>query len=133
MKSAQEGDTARGCLGFVVLVLILAVFLNFWVGGSDEESAAEDCENTESAKTKAYIFSQFFVEEYLKSPSTADFPSYYDTRVSVRFLKECHFGVTAFVDSQNSFGGISRTNYELTVIVPSNDNESYRTENLRFY
>ena len=121
-------NTVKSVIG--VLVVFILVFSLF--GGGDA-NAAEDCENTESAKTKAYIFSQFFVEEYLKSPSTADFPSYYDTRVSVRFLKECHFGVTAFVDSQNSFGGISRTNYELTVIVPSNDNESYRTENLTFY
>lgn len=121
-------NTVKSVIGvLVVFFIVLSLF------GEAESNPADDCENTESAKTSAYIFSQFLVEEYLKSPSTADFPSYYRTGVSVRFLKACHFRVTAFVDSQNSFGGIARTFYEITVIVPPNDNERYRIENLRFY
>ncbi len=41
MKSAQEGDAGRGCLGFFVLIVLLSTYLTFCTGGSDEESAAK--------------------------------------------------------------------------------------------
>lgn len=57
----------------------------------------------------AFVMSQQFVENALKSPSTADFCSYTEARVVD--LGEGRFRVTAWVDSENSFGATVRTKY----------------------
>lgn len=68
-----------------------------------------------SDSTMAYIMSQRFVERELKAPRTAKFPSFHADGVRVRDLNGCRFSVTAYVDAQNSFGAMMRTNYTITM------------------
>ncbi len=70
-------------------------------------------------KTTAYIMTHGFVTERLVSPSTAKFPSSLEARITV--LKPNHFLVTAYVDSQNSFGAMIRSNYTAEMAYLGND------------
>lgn len=67
----------------------------------------QNCKN----ETLAYLISQSFVEKSLKSPSTAVFPNISKEGISVQYLGECTHEVFAYVDAQNSFGGMIRTRY----------------------
>jgi len=54
-----------------------------------------------------------FVTKGLKSPSTAKFPVMSDDGVKVSFSDKGFWVVSAYVDSQNSFGATLRTGYIL--------------------
>lgn len=72
------------------------------------ERAQKDCNDS----TMAYVMSQNFVKQRLKSPASADFP-YMNGRGVVSVPdEECNFFVSAYVDSQNGFGAKIRAYYE---------------------
>ncbi len=76
---------------------------------------ADNCENDTHGKIGAYVASQNFVSQRLRSPSTADYPSFSANGVIVNFERKCHFKVAAFVDAQNGFGGTVRTRYIIDI------------------
>lgn len=63
--------------------------------------------------TRAYIMSQRFVEDRLRSPSTASFPRYSSDGVRVTQPQRCHYEVSGYVDAQNSFGATIRTRFSM--------------------
>lgn len=79
-------------------------------------------------KDTALVMAQGFVKDNLKSPSSAEFgwPSEY----SIIQLEENRFSVSGWVDSQNSFGAMLRTNFVCDVEYAGND--EWRLRNLNF-
>lgn len=75
----------------------------------------------------AYTYSQDYVKQKLRSPGTADFPR--ASKVGIKRLAPYRYRITAYVDSQNGFGGTVRTNY--TCIIEYTDSTS-RIEELIF-
>ena len=69
---------------------------------------------------KLCSFAQYLVENNLKAPSTAKFSPCRETKV---ILKEGKYHIFGYVDSQNSFGAMLRSNWE--VILESDGNGSY--------
>lgn len=66
----------------------------------------------------AYICAMYEVEDMLKAPSTADFPSgrsHYDARVLKNYDDVYEFLISSYVDAENSFGAMIRTEYDCTV------------------
>lgn len=69
-----------------------------------------------SNRSQAYFYAQFYVEDRLQSPSSADFPHiHYKEDVSSTAIGDCTFRVKAYVDAQNLFGVVVRTPF--TVIL----------------
>lgn len=64
-------------------------------------------------KITAYVISQDFVSKRLKSPVSAKFPSFSEEYVC--YLGEKRYQVSAYVDSQNSFGAMIRTQFNCVV------------------
>lgn len=69
-------------------------------------------EPTKPSKITARIDSERYVEKYLKSPSTADFPLGADGCVKIN---DSTFFVSSYVDSQNGFGAMIRTTYSCQI------------------
>lgn len=59
--------------------------------------------------TSAYLYSQQFVEQRLRAPSTADFPPV--SAITARAAGSCTFQIVAYVEAQNAFGAMLRTPY----------------------
>jgi len=98
----------------------------------EERAARRAAECGEGNSTNAYIYSQYFVEDSLKSPSTADFPSIHSgDEVGASPIGNCIFEVVAYVDSQNSFGATVRTRY-LAKMKRLPEKESWRLMELTF-
>jgi|TARA_X000001388_G_scaffold3203_7_gene2359 hypothetical protein len=72
-----------------------------------EQRAQASCESG----TEAILVSRDFVEDRLRAPSTADFPSTNSEGVRSRYLGNCTHEVWAYVDAQNAFGAQIRTKY----------------------
>lgn len=84
------------------------------------EEAAEAQRELCSNDVMAFTMAQEFVKKRLKAPSTADFPWIHDGAVR---KSECGvFSVTSYVDAQNAFGAMLRTQYRATVKHVGNDN-----------
>lgn len=93
-------------LGAIILVGVLI--------GSWEPTAPnpnEDCNDS----VMAYIMSQRFVEQRLRSPSTAEFPWASADGVDARPLGNCRHSISAYVDAENGFGAMIRSHYTATV------------------
>ena len=61
----------------------------------------------------AFFYGKEYVKRNLKAPRSAKFGSYGNT--SVQHYKGCKFVVKGYVDSQNSFGAMLRSNYSVTL------------------
>lgn len=78
---------------------------------SDARSQAARCGS--SNYSDAFVYGKEYVKQNLKAPSTAKFGSYGNS--SVQHYTGCKFVVTGYVDSQNSFGAMLRSNYSVTL------------------
>lgn len=80
----------------------------------DEAAEIADRESMECKSTiTAFVKSQRYVREFLRSPSSAEFGSY--SPQNVRHEGDCVHFVNSYVDAQNAFGAVLRTPYSARV------------------
>jgi hypothetical protein len=97
---------AKGCLGCGLLLVLVALAGGLWLA---RETASEKAAGAvEDRKLEAFVLSQEYVRQRLKSPSTAKFPW-----ASMDFVRVegQRYQITAYVDAQNVLGATVRTNY----------------------
>ena len=74
------------------------------------------------SKSMAYIMTEDFVKQKLKSPGSAKFPSVWDGKVDhVSYLGGQKYRINSYVDSQNSFGALMRTHFTAEIQQISED------------
>lgn len=117
-----DGATMRNrlVLGFVGMCALVAVMVH-----STPTAWADNCNDS----TYAFVMSQNFVRRTLKSPSSAKFPNITSSGVSARNLGGCRHQVDAYVDAQNSFGAMVRSQY--SVEMKYNSDNTWSASNLR--
>lgn len=110
---AEQEKVKQGCIGCLgIIVLAVIINLMFPDCGSDPPSSSAPSHD----KHGAWVMAQMFVEKQLKSPSTASYGSVWSGTLQtaddvVESLGGGHYRVTAWVDSQNSFGATIRTHF----------------------
>lgn len=116
-KSTTNDDNAKGCAVFGVILSLLALFLIIKCSCSDHidnqepEMTAEEKEA--DIKAEVIVAAQMEVEDNLKSPSTAEFP----WGIEPRKINDSTYAVVSYVDSQNGFGAMVRSNFMVEVII----------------
>lgn len=127
-------ETNPWVAGLVILAGVGAwgYIMTSGVGGSASSSpndrpsrADRHCKDT----TRAFVMSQAFVEQSLRSPSTADFPTAVAPDVSVQHVGDCRHRVDAYVDAENGFGATIRQKYS-ALLTYSMDNDEWTLEEL---
>lgn len=116
MAGKEQASTAnnKATVIAVILVIIICIGTYFIM-----QSQAEDKPDT-GDNTGAYVVCKDFVTDRLKAPSTAEFPSmYYST---IEKLTDTTWRVKSYVDAQNSFGAMIRTNFICEVRYTGNNN-----------
>lgn len=105
-KSISIGKALAIVGGIWALVFILWK-CNAWLDADNTSTSTHN-----SLNATCYYYSQRLVKEKLKSPKSAEFPSYSDS-----FAKKNGNTITisAYVDAENSFGANVRTNYAATI------------------
>jgi hypothetical protein len=73
--------------------------------------AERDAWNASDHSSMAYTMAKEFVKKTLKAPATAQWPGMLDDRGEIQRLDQTTYSVKSWVDSQNSFGALIRTNY----------------------
>jgi len=118
-KSAEEkgkthSDTSQKSANILgVVLLIIAGVIGSFTDTKPEDMTAEELSEACENKIMAYAMAQTLVKQNLKSPSTAEFPSYNSRGVTIIYAGECVHKVSAYVDSQNAFGAVIRTPFSV--------------------
>lgn len=107
--TAHNKNMGIGCLTIIALLVLVGMLM----GNCDGNKKPQDLQ------TRAYVASQLFVKENLKSPSTAKFPYKGYTVVEQEINK---YLVKSYVDSQNGFGAMIRSYYICVVSVDEKGN-----------
>ena len=102
----KERQGCMGCLGLIVIIVIISVLIVSC--GSDESKP-----KPEHDKIGAAVMAEEFIKKELKSPGSAKFPWYNDSMVTD--LGNGKYRYVSYVDSQNGFGALLRTNFICTV------------------
>lgn len=128
-QAKANGGEKRIRFAIAILAAILLAIWGWFFGvyRSEESVAARVQERAEqraetecNSKTSAFLISQQFVEDRLKSPSSADYASMSQSKVEN--LGQCKFLVSSYVDASNSYGAMMRTRYLAIVeYIPSAD------------
>ncbi len=93
------------------VVLLLIIFVPIFIGILGSSGGGTVTNQNSASGDKAYIISQNFVELALKSPSTADFP----LSANIQNLGNNKYKINSYVDSENGFGAMIRTNWVVTL------------------
>ena len=96
-KKKENKNAAIGC-SVILLVIALVVWFLYPTGEKGE-------------KIDAYVTAQSYVKKHLKAPATAVFPSFDESFVQPATTNG--FIITSYVDAQNSFGALIRSDYEI--------------------
>lgn len=109
----------------MVIGIIAILGMSFWIwnsfikgegaGSGNKASSAEVQQQEVKTYTDidAYVNAQMILEKFLKSPATAKYPI--ATEATIERYKDDAFKVSAYVDSQNGFGALVRS--EWTVLL----------------
>jgi len=112
-KPTNTSQRSANVLG--VVLLVVAGVVGSFTETKPEDMTAEEmsvaCEDT----IMAYYKAQQIVKGNLRSPSTAEFPSYNSSAVKVVYEGHCVHKVRAYVDSQNGFGATRRTPFYVEI------------------
>lgn len=92
--------------------LSLALTLTL-IAGCDKLTPEQKAQKTCEDGILSYSYARDFIKQNLKSPSTAEFPSFKE--VNHKYLGNCTHNVIGVVDAQNSFGAILRNKFNVTV------------------
>lgn len=87
-------------IGFIIVTFIIIIFNS---GGSTSTPQTQSIDGLET-----FIISQSYVKLALKSPASAKFPTF---EYSASDFGGGKWEVVSYVDSQNSFGALIRTNW----------------------
>jgi len=120
----SSGGKFVGFAALAIMIYIPYCAISTILSPSDDTSY-DMCDDD----VRAFVEANSFVKKRLKSPSTADFPWGSDGRVGKS--GDCTFVVRSYVDSQNSFGAMIRTNYVVKLKPISQD--QWKLIDLRFY
>lgn len=125
MSNLKSNQTVTPGAAIFVCVVFFIIFLVFKCSCSETEQEKAN-RNEYNLKFNAYYNSQQCVKELLKSPSTAEFPS--GSEQFVTRIDEDTYLINSYVDSQNGFGAMLRTNYVCQITL--NNNDTYTCDNV---
>lgn len=98
-----------------VISVIIFVFIAF---GSETNKYFSDDSSSDSSTENllAYSYAEDYVKQRLRSPSTAKFPGIWDGKADhISKIGERKYSIRSYVDSQNGFGAMLRTNWSCKI------------------
>jgi len=113
-----------------IALIIFAFFVLKSCFFSGSNSSTPTTQSEQSLEIEAFVRSQSVCEKYLKAPSTAKFPYFGDSKVSVNKISDGKYSIVSYVDSENSFGAMIRTFYSVTITSTGEDTYTYEDFNL---
>lgn len=113
----QKMPVTKFQIGVIATLFFIILVPALMGGGSGSTTPTEQVDITPSG-LEAFIISQNFVTQALKSPSTAEFPS---NEYKYNLVGDKTHVVTSYVDSQNGFGAQIRSSWTASMTFNGGD------------
>jgi len=126
----KKKSSPNGCLVAILIIIVFAVISQLMPDDNSEPEKSTKAIDNHSPGL-AYITIEKLVKRDLKSPKTAEFPSYKEKLKHTKYIGSNTYKINSYVDSQNSFGALVRTKFSCEVVFTGGDN--IRMKNLQFY
>ncbi|HDK7176469.1 TPA: hypothetical protein PTV31_003079 [Clostridium botulinum] len=95
----------------VLLCLSITLCLGIFVGCGDSSGRGNESEE----RYKAYETAKSYVEDNLKSPTTAEFASIDEAKITK--LKQDEYKIESYVNSENGFGAKVKSTFSCRIVV----------------
>jgi hypothetical protein len=105
----------KGKIFATLLTALIATNVIYGVMNWGDAPSRSNAASRSPDRSDACFMSQKFVKQDLKAPSTAEFPLWNETNCQVSRRKRI-WVVNSYVDAQNSFGAMIRSNYAVEMI-----------------
>lgn len=111
----NEEKKKPGCLSQIIVAICVFGLIGWLVFSTEQQRKNETPETRREVKCgkegkfSAGYMAEKFVRDRLKAPSTAKFPWYEESSVTIS--GECEFVIRSYVDAQNSYGAMLRSDY----------------------
>lgn len=115
-EESQRDKYAAIKLLFILFCIVVAICIIVKTFSNSGETSSKS--SSKDYKLEAYVMSQDFIKDYLTNPTTTKFPNY--SKVNI-VQTNSRFKVEAYVESENSFGTIVKTNYYMILERDDND------------
>lgn len=102
----------------ILTIIVVGLVTSFILAGGDSGNNSSTSKTTAVTETQINIMAENYVEAILKSPSTADFPTLAFTHYDLGSSKH---KIVSYVDSQNSFGAMIRSNWSVILTYNGGD------------
>lgn len=136
-KSIHENTNKNnGCLKglaiFAIIIFIIGIAGALGVGSESNsinstDTSVNSINEPEDHTIEAFVYAQEQIEQQIKSPSSAEWPTAYE---SLLHQKGNVYTFKSYFDSQNSFGAMIRTNY---ICVVEENNNLYTIKELQLF
>jgi hypothetical protein len=113
-KAKVDDSPLSMMVGCLVIGVCVVLALGFFMSQSSSPSSSSPSD------IDAHVMARSFVRDRLVAPSTADFSSLADTKVTP--LGGNRWSVSGWVDAQNAFGAKLRRRYSCTLRYEGHDN-----------
>lgn len=114
-RAVSEKKSSKGVSLILVFGGVILFLLCLGILGNENQ-----IDSPSDEKSRAWTAAKMFVRDRLKSPATADFGDQ-DPDDHVLDMGNNEYGVTGWVDSQNSFGAMIRTRFMTRVRLEGNE------------
>jgi hypothetical protein len=98
---------------YKILILAFSILVLSSCGKTTQEEQAKKSVRTCEDAVLSYTYAKDFIKRNLKAPATAKFPSFRE--ISHSYKGNCTHRLIGSVDAQNSFGALTRNNFDVTV------------------
>lgn len=123
---------ASSFFGYLITAIV-AIFLLGSCFGPERNERSDETSN-KCSSIMAHIMANEFVQKRLVSPSTAKFPKFSDPGVRILEDDGCVFSVFGYVDSQNKFGAMIRTEFVAVVFREGSPNGNvWKAKQISFF
>ena len=101
----------RNFIKHLLSILSICIFIFLAFGSDDSDSSG----SSSSEDLLAYNYAESFVKKKLKSPSSAKFAGLFEKRDHITKVGDRKYKIVSYVDSQNGFGAMIRSNWSCTI------------------
>lgn len=123
-KEPTKKESTKAGIIVLVLILLLGYGCNELLCNNEApepEPKKSFNDQLDDLKGEAYYSSQDFLNKRLKSPASAQYQDYFENPEISKYIGDSTFVINAYVDSQNSYGAMLRSNYTAKLKL-TNDN-----------
>jgi len=117
---AKLKSGGSGCLWIFLIVVIFFIGYSVFTPSSSSTNSDSSSSISHPNNFLAYNYAEDAVKKKLKSPSTAKFPGTVEKSKHINYLGSGEYEINSWVDSQNGFGAMIRSNFSVIIVFDDN-------------